>query len=65
VIDAQKTADLAKRKQLYVAAQRILLEDPGMAFLYYNVFTAAMTKKVSGFELNPIRYLFFKDVTME
>jgi len=65
VIDAQKTADTAKRKQLYVAAQKVLLEDPGMAFLYYNVFTAAMSKKVSGFEVNPIRYLFFKDVTME
>ncbi|MFA5027003.1 MAG: ABC transporter substrate-binding protein [Candidatus Methylomirabilota bacterium] len=65
VVDAQKTSDLAKRKQLYLAAQKILLEDPGMAFLYYNVFTAVMSKRVSGFELNPIRYLFFKDVVLE
>jgi peptide/nickel transport system substrate-binding protein len=65
VTDAQKTSDTAKRKQLYTAAQRILLEDPGMAFLYYNVFTAAMSKKVNGFQVNPIRYLFFKDVTID
>lgn len=64
VEDAQQTRDLARRRALYQEAQKILVEDAPMCFLYYNQFRAAMKRSVQGFRLNPIRYLFFKDVWM-
>jgi ABC-type transport system substrate-binding protein len=62
---AVATSDLSRRRQLYVQAQKILVEDVPLCSLYYNQFRAAMKSNVNGFDLNPIRYLFFRTVSMD
>jgi peptide/nickel transport system substrate-binding protein len=62
---AVQTTDIAKRKQLYIQAQKIIVEDAPLCSLYYNQFRAAMKANVNGFDLNPIRYLFFRTVWMD
>lgn len=65
VIDAQRSTDIDERRELYLEAQRLVMEDAPMAFLYYNEFRAGMQDNVHGFNLNPIRYLFFKNVWLD
>jgi peptide/nickel transport system substrate-binding protein len=59
------TSDIGRRRQLYSQAQKIIVEDAPLCSLYYNQFRAAMKASVNGFDLNPIRYLFFKSVWMD
>ena len=51
--DARATADPAKRKVLYDAAQKQLLEDMPIIYTYHNSWLWALSNKVSGFAPHP------------
>jgi peptide/nickel transport system substrate-binding protein len=51
--EGRVTMDEAKRKQIYDQAQKLIVEDAPMVFLYANKQSTAMTNTVHGFDVNP------------
>ncbi|MCQ2009961.1 ABC transporter substrate-binding protein [Sporolactobacillus sp. STSJ-5] len=51
--EGRVTMDQTKRKQIYEQAQKLIVEDAPMVFLYANNQSSAMTDNVHGFDVNP------------
>jgi peptide/nickel transport system substrate-binding protein len=51
--DARSTSDVAKRKQAYQQAQRVLVQEVAYVFTRHNVATQISTKHVKGLTLYP------------
>ena len=49
----RKTMDQEERKQIYTEAQKLIVEDAPMVFLYANPQTSALVEGVQGFDVNP------------
>jgi len=56
--DALKVADPAKRTEIYAKAQRIVVDDAPWIFINSTLQIRAISKKVSGFQLNPTQMFF-------
>ncbi|HII01853.1 TPA: ABC transporter substrate-binding protein [Methanosarcinaceae archaeon] len=54
--EARTTSDLAVRKELYDAAQAIIVEEVPVAYLNYYVNIDATTSDIEGYRLHPTEY---------
>ena len=63
VYKARALKDKKKREEAYISAQKILLNDDVVIVpLYYEPNMALVNKKVRGIFINPMNYLFLRDV---
>jgi peptide/nickel transport system substrate-binding protein len=51
--DAREAPSIAARKKLYAQAEKIILNDRPLIYLYHGVTRAGLSKKVKGFHLYP------------
>jgi ABC-type oligopeptide transport system substrate-binding subunit len=66
IVQARSARGEAARKKLYLAAQKILLEDEAaLVPLYYEPNLALVKNDVKGVVLSPLNYLYVKGVTLE
>ena len=66
VLDARKSSDPAKRKSLYADAQSLLIDKEAIVLpLYYEPIVGLLRPRVKGLRLNPLNYLYLKDVRVE
>ena len=62
---ARITASPSLREQLYLKAQKILLEDEVVIIpLYYEPNLVLVQSRVKGFELNPLDYFYLRNVNV-
>jgi peptide/nickel transport system substrate-binding protein len=59
---AQRTFDVAKRRQLYNQIQAQAAQDAFLGFLYYSPYAYAYSSKVNGFHVTPMGNYHMEDV---
>ena len=62
VLEAKRTADVAKRTELYMKAQEIFKEEAPWVTIAHSVVFMPMSKKVSGYKVDPLGSHFFYGV---
>lgn len=66
ILKARTLQDEAKRKKLYLEAQKLLLEkDAAIVPMYYDNNVALIQPYVKNLKLNPINYFYFKEIRIE
>ena len=65
VLAARGMTQASAREKIYLALQKQLIEDEAVILpLYYDSNRVLVRKKVKGFNLNPLNYLYLKEVSL-
>jgi ABC-type transport system substrate-binding protein len=62
---AAETADKTARRQLYTAAEKLLLEESPLIPLFHLNHILAHSKQLHDLRMNPLGFLIFKDASLE
>ncbi len=66
VLAARNSRDLSVRKSLYAQAQDLLVQKDAIVVpLYYEPIVGLLRPRAKGLQLNPLNYLYLKDVRLD
>ena len=63
--EGRSQTDLRKRKEIYAQAQQLISEEGHMVIAYHSNYVTAMSRKVKGYVVHPLRYADFRWTYLE